>query len=182
MMSNKLYFRLLTLFVAMLGVAQVGWVLYFLTPARQETKPSPKYLVIRGFSSPTFKYRYRELSEDGLDAAWREVEVPEETGGKILNLLRGSKSTALVLDEYYRQNPGRPLRYRLFYPNSIGVLDVYENGSDKPALNIDFQASTEFIVTRRGGDSDLFVLSSEKRREIEDLTAAIQWGPILKAE
>jgi hypothetical protein len=172
----------LILFVAMLAIAQAGWGIYFLTSSPHKPRPRPQYLAIRGFYSPTFKYRFPELSEDGQSAVWRVVKVPEETGRKFLNLLRGSKSTALVEEEYYRDHPGQQRRYKHFYPNSIGVLHVYENGSDQPALNIDFQASMEFIVTRPSGESDLFVIPPEKRVELDDVTAAIQWGPIPKDE
>ena len=48
MISSKLYFRLLILFVAMLGVAQMGGGLYFLTPGRNKPKPRAQYLKIRG--------------------------------------------------------------------------------------------------------------------------------------
>ena len=180
MISNRLYFRLLTLFVAVLGVAEIGWVSYLVSPSRHKPKPRPNYLTIRGYSSPTFKYRYLELSEDGQDAAWREMEVPEDAGRKMLNLLRGSKSTSLAEQEYHRQHPELQPPYRHFYPNSVGVLSVYENDSDAPALSIDFQASGEFIVTRAKGDFDFFVLSREQRVALDDLTAAVQWGPILK--
>ena len=120
--------------------------------------------------------------ESDSDDGWREKEISAQTGQKILDLLRGSKNLSVVMAEYYRIHPEKRNDYRHFYPDSIGMLDVYEGGSDAPTLNIDFQRSRQFIVTIRDIDVDFFVIRPERQAEFDELTAVIQWGPIPKVE
>ena len=180
-MSSKVYFRWLALFVAMLGIAQIGWIVYFSIPKRSQRRTEIRRLAFPPLSSPTFKYRYRVEGERASDSRWREVEIPEKTGRKLLTLLRGSKSLSVATQEFLRKHPGSMVTPAI-PPDSVGRLSAYEDGSENPSLSIEFLGYYEVMVSGPGRKADTFVISTERRREIMDVTAEIQWGPIPKEE
>jgi len=179
--SSKAYFRWLAFFVALLGVAQIGWVTYFLTPRKPGRPDEMKYLAFRRFSSPTFKYQFQV--ESGDRPKWKEVEISAATGQKFLDLLRGSKNSAVVMREYLSQHPEMAKGLITpFWPDSAAQLNVYEDGADNPSLSIDFQRSRQVIVSGPDRQSQTFLIRPERQQELGDLTADIQFGPFPKDE
>ena len=98
-----------------IALSQAGMFAYWLSPRQPEPKRSAAPFKFHHVSSPTFKYSYRV--PDGDDAKWVEVEVPEKTGRKMLELLRGSRnwSTASMggpnhLNSFVYLDPSRSWR------------------------------------------------------------------------
>ena len=179
-LSSKVYFRWLGIFVAMLGVAQMGWFVYFSIPrARPDRQTEMRSLTIPKLSSPTFRYRYRLEGEPASGSGWREVEIQEATGRKLLELLRGSKNLSLVMREAAREHPGSLVHFDSF-PDSVGRLSAYEDGSDNPSLFVEFLGYYQVMVWRPGGKANTFFPSLEQAKEIKDAVDDIQWGPIPK--
>jgi hypothetical protein len=181
-MTDTAYFRWLGFFVTVLGVSQMGWIVYFLTPARREVRRSEmKYLSFRNFSSPNFKYRYQEESATGT--TWQEKSIQPEEGEKILSLLRGAKSLSLAFDEYRQRHP--ELAGALICPEigrPVGGLIIFERESDTPSFTIDFLDIRQVEISAPGRETRTFVIGKNRYRELDEVTADIQWGPIPKDE
>ena len=180
MISNKLYLRLLVFFVALLGVAQFGWVVYFLTPKPKEERP--KLLVLPRLAAPVFQYTYWGLPEDEGKPGWREVEVPAETARKILRLIRGAKTLEVAIQEFVREHPEAKERLRRFCPNDLGLgtLAVYDDDAENPTLKVQFLNAALVRVTDRERRSETYVIRTANRQEVTDLLTEIKWGPDLQ--
>jgi hypothetical protein len=179
--TSKADFRWLALFVTLLGAAQLGWFAYFLTPRQPERRSEVKYLKFRKFSSPSFKYRFQVESATGTD--WQEKEIELEQGQKILDLLRGSKSLSLVFDEYRQQHP--ELAHALISPEigrPVGGLTAFEDGLETPSLTIDFLNIRNVVISAPGRETQTFVIGNDRLKELDAVTADIQWGPIPPGE
>jgi hypothetical protein len=174
-MSDKFYFRLLGTFVAVLVFSLGGLVAYLRMPPPLE--PEMRFLRLPNLSSPTFKYVYTISPGGDSDPVWREVGVSPETGNKVLRLLRGSKNTTVVLEQYYLKHPEAKKGIRQFSTDEfVGTLDVYENGSEVPTLSFEFLISTEFFFTPQSGEMDMFVVSPQRRAELYELVDEIKMG------
>lgn len=176
MLTDKLYLRLLALFVAVIALSQVGIVAYWLSPRREEPARFTPTFKFRHIISPAFKYSYHV--PDGDDAKSREVEVPEKTGRKLLELLRGSRNFSTESEEYFRQHPEtkRPWGWH-FYPETSGRLDVYEGGAEIPTLSIRFLQSPIFDASLRLEKSESFVVPPQNRDELEATITDAILGP-----
>jgi hypothetical protein len=171
-MSNQLYWRtmLLSLVVFILSVS--GLVAYWLTPA----PPPPEFLEFPKLHSPQFTYGYWAST-----TRWEETELDEQTGRRILLLLRGSRTWGSVVDEYCRQNPEKAelVRQFLFANRHAGVetraqLIVQEEGLGKPVVEIHFLASGRMHVEFNGEIVNLFVMRPSTRAEVNEMLARIE--------
>lgn len=108
------------------------------------------------------------------------MEIPEATGESILRLLRGSENSSIAIREFARQHPGALVTPSL--PHSVGQIIVFEGGSDNPSLTIDILLSQQVFVSIPNRQLATFDIRRERWKELADLTAEIQWGPIPKDE
>jgi hypothetical protein len=176
MLADKLYLRLLGLFATIIVLSQMGMIGYWLSPRQPEPKRSAAPFKFRHVSSPTFKYSFRV--PDGDDAKWVEVEVPEKTGRKMLALLRGSRNWSTESAEYFRQHPETKRPWgRHFYPEFMGRLEVYEDGSEMPTLCITFLQSSIFDASMLSGKSETFLVLPQNRAEFGAAVAEAITGP-----
>jgi len=175
--TSKAYFRWLIFFVALLGIALLGWIAYFLIPRQPEAPEEMKYLAFKEFSSPTYKYQFLVLGEE--EATWKDVYASPEMGQKFLSLIRGSKNYKLVVQEYLAERP--EMAKALAMPNvtkTVARMNVCENGSENPSLTINFQLDGgPIIVAAPNRQSEAFVILPEKEQELDDLMTELQFGP-----
>lgn len=180
LMSSKVYFRCLALFTAVLGISQIGWLIYFSTPpARPNRRTETRRLTFPQFSSPTFKYRYRVERASGF--GWQEVEITETTARKLLALLRGAE-LSVVKQEASSEHPGSLVQFNYPLPDSLARLSAYEDGSETPSLSIDLMGHYLVMVSQPDRQADVFFLSPVKAKGIKDTMDDIQWGPVPKDE
>jgi hypothetical protein len=178
-MKDKMCFRWLMFYVGVLALAQISCLAYFLTPGTPHRQTSVRRLAFRPLSSPTFKFSYPVQGEHASDTVWRDVEISEDDGRRLMTLLRGSPSWSAVVQEFLREHPGSMVPSQRF-PDSVGRLSAYEDHSDKPSLSIEFLGYDQVLVWRPDSKENTFFPSPEQTRRIKDAIDDIQWGPVPK--